>query len=233
LNNFIILFLDKYKPVINLKTGQINFDKEILRINKYLPIIFNTFTKRINYKHNALKSSEIKVIDKNFPSYTPENYNNLLQYTQELKDRLSGKFFTGMVTPKDIDKVLSTSINEAEFTVDQYSLFDAIVRLGQIGERIRKTFFPDKDDYNKYYDLDEADKNEFQLLYDKYLKVKESDRENQFDNFKKELKDLILRKLEKLKDKHLKVVEDTKSRFTDENIKKYLVLKLYGLEKKQ
>ena len=137
-----------------------------------------------------------------------------------------------MVTPKDIDKVLSTPINEAEFTVDQYSLFDAVVSLGEIGKRIRKMFFPDKDDYIKDYDLDKTDKNEFQLLYDKYLNVKESDRENQFDNFKKEVKELILRKLEKLKDKHLKVLEDTKSRFTDENIKKYLVLKSHGLENK-
>lgn len=207
-------------------------NKEVNRLKKYLPIIFNTFTKRISYKYNALKSSEIKFIDNNFTSYTEDNYNNLLKHTIKIKDLISGKFFNNMVTNKDFDKIISTPINEAEFTVDQYSLFDAILRLGEMGKRIKNTFFPDKDDYNKEYDLDDADKNEFQLLYDKYSEVKESDREKQFDNFKNELKELILRKLEKLKDKHLKVLEDTKSRFTDENIKKYLVLKLYGLEKK-
>jgi hypothetical protein len=222
--------LDKYKPVVNLKTGQRNFDKEIVKINKYLPIIFNTFTKRINYKYNSLKSSEIKGIDKNFPSYTADNYNNLLQYTLELKDRLASKFKSNMVTDKDLNKVLSTPITEAEFTVDQYSLFDVVI--SPIMEKMLDLFLPTKEKNNKDYELDESDKNDFEALHDKYANVEEKDREKQFENFKNELKSLILRKLEKLKDKHLKVVEETKASFTNENIKKYLVLKMHNIDQK-
>lgn len=225
LNNFILAFLDKYKLQKGL--GKNNMNKEVNRLKKYLPIIFNTFTKRINYKYNSLKSSEIKFIDKSFPSYSTEIYDNLLKHTLDIKERLSGKFSNKMINPKDMDKIYSTPITEAEFTVDQYSFIDLIKRAGSF---VLNLFFKDEESKNR--DLDESDKSEFQQLYDKYSKLNESDRKKEFDNFKKELKALILRMLEKLKNKHLVALEKTKASFTDENIKKYLVHKLYGLEKK-
>jgi hypothetical protein len=226
--------LDKFKPIyrVNPKTkqGQRNIEKEVNRLKKYLPIIFTTFEKRINYKHNSLKSSEIKFIDKNFQSYTPENYSKLLEYTLDSKKRLPAKFFANMITGKDMDKVMSTPITEAEFTVDQYNLFDFMTNLTDTLWDIKKFFFPNKSDEEKDHDLDQKDKNEFDQLYNKYLNIKEKDREKQFDSFKNELKNLILSKLEKLKEMHLKVLEDTKTRFTDDNIKKYLVHKMYNLK---
>ncbi len=135
-----------------------------------------------------------------------------------------------MITGKDMDKVMSTPITEAEFTVDQYNLFDFMSNLTDTLLDIKKFFFPDKSDEEKGYDLDEKDKNEFDLLHDKYSKIEEKDREKQFKSFKNELKTLILSKLEKLKENHLKVLEDTKTRFTDDNIKKYLVHKMYNLK---
>jgi len=226
--------LDKFKPIyrVNPKTkqGQRNIEKEVNRLKKYLPIIFTTFEKRINYKHNSLKSSEIKFIDKNFQSYSPENYSKLLEYTLDSKKRLPAKFFANMITGKDMDKVMSTPITEAEFTVDQYNLFDFMTNLTDTLWDIKKFFFPNKSDEEKDYDLDQKDKNEFDQLYNKYLNIKEKDREKQFDSFKNELKNLILSKLEKLKEMHLKVLEDTKTRFTDDNIKKYLVHKMYNLK---
>jgi hypothetical protein len=226
--------LDKFKPIyrVNPKTkqGQRNIEKEVNRLKKYLPIIFTTFEKRINYKHNSLKSSEIKFIDKNFQSYSPENYSKLLEYTLDSKKRLPAKFFANMITGKDMDKVMSTPITEAEFTVDQYNLFDFMTNLTDTLWDIKKFFFPNKSDEEKDHDLDQKDKNEFDQLYNKYLNIKEKDREKQFDSFKNELKNLILSKLEKLKEMHLKVLEDTKTRFTDDNIKKYLVHKMYNLK---
>jgi len=230
LNNFILNFLDKFKLQKGL--GKRNIDKEVNRLKKYLPLIFNTFEKRINYKHNSLKSSESKFIDKNFQLYSPEIFNKLLEYTIDSKKRLPGKFFANMVTAKDMDKVMSTPITEAEFTVDQYNLFDSMVNLTQKVLDIKNFFFPKKAGEEKDYDFDIADKNEFDQLHDKYSNLDENNRKNQFENFKKELKALILNKLETLRDKHLKVLEETKNSFTDENIKKYLVHKMFNIEQK-
>jgi hypothetical protein len=205
-------------------------DKEVNRLKKYLPIIFNTFEKRINYKFNALKSTEVKFIDKNFQSYTPELYTKLLEHTLDSKKRLPAKFFANMITGKDMDKVMSTPITEAEFTVDQYNLFDFMTELTQSMFDIYKFFFSGNPDDQDKHDLDEKDKNEFDQIHDKYSKVDENDRKNQFENFKKELKTLILSKLETLRNKHLKVLEETKNSFTDENIKKYLIHKMYNLK---
>jgi hypothetical protein len=153
-----------------------------------------------------------------------------LEYTLDSKKRLPAKFFANMITGKDMDKVMSTPITEAEFTVDQYNLFDFMTNLTDTLWDIKKFFFPNKSDEEKDHDLDQKDKNEFDQLYNKYLNIKEKDREKQFDSFKNELKNLILSKLEKLKEMHLKVLEDTKTRFTDDNIKKYLVHKMYNLK---
>lgn len=136
-----------------------------------------------------------------------------------------------MVKSNDMEKIIATPITEAEFTVDNYNLFDFMTTVGRNLIDIKNIFY-DKNKNNEDLDLDQEDKNKFDVLYNKYSKLDEKQRESVFENFKNELKSLILDKLENLKKKHLKVLENTKLNFTDENIKKYIVHKMYKIGEK-
>lgn len=226
LNNFILDFLDNYKPIYSFnpktKKGQRNLLEEIKRINKLLAIIFDVFDKRINNKFISIKTTILKYINNNFKEFSEENYNKLLEYTLELKKILPEKYFNNMILKTDVDKIIKLS--EAEFTVDRYSLFDGLKELTSSMIELGKMLFGNREEG---YDLDEENKNKFDLLHEKYSKI--DNKKDNYDNFVKELKNIVVYSLDKLRKKHLKELEKTKSVFTEENIKKYLVHKMYNI----